>query len=182
LIINLRSEEPKTLNDINRNENRREISRREVLKSLTAAGIAVAASSFIPQNWSSPQIEGGFLPAHAQSTSCLDILLVIGQNCGGEVVCPTGYDARIDFIYLPTRLVPEKVEIVKFDCECITFKTTFVQPQAGVIYLYVGVESTDECPCVFGFKIRFTNGCVIGPFEGLAKKFRLQQGKLIEQQ
>jgi hypothetical protein len=45
------------------------LSRRELLKALTALGGAAAASSLLPENWTQPQVGAGALPAHAQSTA-----------------------------------------------------------------------------------------------------------------
>ncbi|MBN1179249.1 MAG: twin-arginine translocation signal domain-containing protein [Anaerolineae bacterium] len=42
------------------------ISRRNLLKALAAAGGAVAASTLLPEAWSSPLVQTGVLPAHAQ--------------------------------------------------------------------------------------------------------------------
>ena len=42
------------------------ISRRQLLKALAAASGAIAASSLLPEKWSSPALEVGVLPAHAQ--------------------------------------------------------------------------------------------------------------------
>jgi hypothetical protein len=44
------------------------LSRRELLKALTALGSAAAASSLLPDRWSKPEIGAGVLPVHAQST------------------------------------------------------------------------------------------------------------------
>ena len=45
------------------------ISRRKVLKALTALGGAVAATNLMPGKWTSPIIDLGVLPAHAQTNS-----------------------------------------------------------------------------------------------------------------
>jgi hypothetical protein len=42
------------------------ISRRQLLKALTATGGAIAASSLLPKKWSGPAMDVGVLPAHAQ--------------------------------------------------------------------------------------------------------------------
>lgn len=44
------------------------LSRREALKALVATGGALAAAAFVPGKWAKPVIEGGVVPAHAQST------------------------------------------------------------------------------------------------------------------
>ncbi len=49
-------------------ETRENISRRELVKALTALGGATAASSLLPQKWAKPEVGAGVLPAHAQST------------------------------------------------------------------------------------------------------------------
>ena len=45
-----------------------QISRRRLLKALTAAG-GVIAASFLPGKWAKPVVEVGVLPAHAQVTA-----------------------------------------------------------------------------------------------------------------
>ncbi|MBN1180046.1 MAG: twin-arginine translocation signal domain-containing protein [Anaerolineae bacterium] len=42
------------------------LSRRELLKALAATGGAVAAATLLPEQWSSPAVQVGVLPAHAQ--------------------------------------------------------------------------------------------------------------------
>jgi hypothetical protein len=54
---------------MDQNPSKRALSRRELLKVLTAAGGAVAASSLLPKKWSKPQVGLGALPAHAQATT-----------------------------------------------------------------------------------------------------------------
>jgi hypothetical protein len=49
-------------------QKKQSISRRELLKVMTALGGSVAASSIIPARWVKPALESGVLPAHAQST------------------------------------------------------------------------------------------------------------------
>jgi hypothetical protein len=44
------------------------LSRRDALKALVATGGALAAAAFVPGKWTKPVIEGGVVPAHAQST------------------------------------------------------------------------------------------------------------------
>lgn len=46
-----------------------ELSRRKILKALTALGGAVAATGFMPAKWSSPLVDLGVMPAHAQTTT-----------------------------------------------------------------------------------------------------------------
>lgn len=55
------------------------LSRRELLKTLTALGGAAAASSLLPERWAQPQVGAGALPAHAQSTfdPVIDTLLFV---------------------------------------------------------------------------------------------------------
>ena len=50
------------------NEETQALSRRELLKVLTAAGSAIGAAAFLPAKWSKPLVEAGVLPAHAQGT------------------------------------------------------------------------------------------------------------------
>jgi hypothetical protein len=49
-------------------ENDSTISRRELLKILSAGGGALAASAFLPAKWVKPLIKVGVLPAHAQAS------------------------------------------------------------------------------------------------------------------
>ena len=44
------------------------ISRREAIKALLATGGALAASTFIPGKWTTPVVQTGYVPAHAQGT------------------------------------------------------------------------------------------------------------------
>ena len=47
---------------------KRTLSRRDLLKALTALGGAAAASSIVPSQWAKPEVGVGVLPAHAQGT------------------------------------------------------------------------------------------------------------------
>ena len=49
------------------------LSRRELLKALAAAGGALGAAAFLPGKWTKPLVEAGVLPAHAQGTEMLEI-------------------------------------------------------------------------------------------------------------
>jgi len=44
------------------------LSRREALEILAALACSLAASAFLPDHWSAPLVEVGFLPVHAQSS------------------------------------------------------------------------------------------------------------------
>jgi hypothetical protein len=57
------------------------LSRRELLKALTASGGALVASAFLPDEWTSPVVQSGVLPAHAQSTLCPDIFIKDIHSC-----------------------------------------------------------------------------------------------------
>ena len=50
------------------NQDMQTLSRRELLKALAAGGGALAAAAFLPEKWSSPLVNAGVLPAHAQGT------------------------------------------------------------------------------------------------------------------
>lgn len=63
-------------------------SRRWLLKALTAGGVA-AAASFVPKKWSTPVVEGGVLPAHAQLSPMLLLLDCFG---GGTITIQPGQD------------------------------------------------------------------------------------------
>jgi hypothetical protein len=45
---------------------KKSLSRRELLKAMTALGGAAVASSFLPEKWVKPEVGSGVLPAHAQ--------------------------------------------------------------------------------------------------------------------
>ncbi len=44
------------------------LSRREALKTIIAAGGALAAAASLPGQWTKPQVEAGVIPAHAQAS------------------------------------------------------------------------------------------------------------------
>jgi hypothetical protein len=48
--------------------NQKALSRRDLLKILTASGGALAASQLVPNEWTTPLVESGVLPAHAQGS------------------------------------------------------------------------------------------------------------------
>jgi hypothetical protein len=161
-------------------ESRIEISRREVLMTLAATGVALTASSILPSTWSKPVVEGGVLSAHAQSSQCFDSLEVKGSACSEDVECPEGYDFRLDYIFTPKSLIPENIDIVKMDCECADLQITYTNPQPGVLSIYLSIKLIDGfCICTFGFRIQFTNGCVFNPSSQHMKKYRFEKGKLM---
>jgi hypothetical protein len=49
-------------------DEKRKLSRRQLLKAITAAGGAIAAATMLPGKWTQPVVEVGVLPAHAQVT------------------------------------------------------------------------------------------------------------------
>lgn len=51
-----------------KNTDRVRISRRKLLKALTATGGAFAASTLLPSKWTSPAVSSGVLPVHAQGS------------------------------------------------------------------------------------------------------------------
>jgi hypothetical protein len=53
--------------------NQQALSRRELLKIMSATGGALAASAFVPDTWLSPMVEIGVLPVHAQATAGITI-------------------------------------------------------------------------------------------------------------
>jgi len=55
--------------------NKTSLSRRELLKTITASGGALLASALLPDEWTSPVVQSGVLPAHAQSTLCPTIYI-----------------------------------------------------------------------------------------------------------
>lgn len=89
------------------------LSRRELLKALTALGGAVAASMLLPDKWAKPQVGSGVLPAHAQSTypcvppyEIVDCVLGTGtSNEGVHVITEV-------FIYPPCSGIELQVMVV----------------------------------------------------------------------
>lgn len=69
-----------------------ELSRRELLKVLSAAGLSTAAATLLPGRWLEPEILSGVLPAHAQS-SAIDLL----NLRDGPVWCFEGQPRRFDY-------------------------------------------------------------------------------------
>ncbi len=49
-------------------QNPEQLSRRELLKKLGAAGAVLGARAIVPTKWSKPGIETGNLPPHAQQS------------------------------------------------------------------------------------------------------------------
>ncbi len=80
------------------------ISRRQLLKALAATGGAVAASSLLPDEWSSPVVDVGTLPAHAQISATPTPLPAIITDCGmsnaagGTEIYPTSTVERYAII------------------------------------------------------------------------------------
>ncbi len=70
------------------------LNRRELLKIITASGVALAATSFLPGKWFKPVIEAGVLPAHAQATPTLRIVSVSRLDKVKTLVSP---DCNISF-------------------------------------------------------------------------------------
>jgi hypothetical protein len=65
------------------------LSRRELLKTLTAGGGALVASALLPDEWTSPVVQSGVLPAHAQSTFCPTIFIkdILSCEIGDGIEC-----------------------------------------------------------------------------------------------
>lgn len=59
---------PSTERLTNQDQAAANVSRRQLLKALLAAGGALTAASLLPGEWSRPVVEIGVLPAHAQIT------------------------------------------------------------------------------------------------------------------
>lgn len=83
------------------------LSRRELLKALTAAGGAVAASSLLPAKWARPEVGAGALPVHAQSTGMFDCSIEepLVENIASNYVFSTNpilpsFPVRIDIIVM----------------------------------------------------------------------------------
>ena len=47
----------------------KKINRRDVLKHIVQSGSALAAAGLLPEKWSKPAVEGGYLPVHAGISS-----------------------------------------------------------------------------------------------------------------
>ena len=59
-----------------KNQTEQGISRRQLLKAIAATSGIVAASALLPEKWSSPELEVGVLPAHAQISEILPVTIV----------------------------------------------------------------------------------------------------------
>ncbi len=57
------------------------ISRRQLLKTLIAAGGAISASTLLPGEWAEPVVEIGVLPAHAQASPTPSITPSLPNPC-----------------------------------------------------------------------------------------------------
>lgn len=63
------------------------MGRRRAIKSITAGTMALAAYNILPSKWGTPIIEQIFLPAHAATSACQDVI------CAGDaavIVSTTG--------------------------------------------------------------------------------------------
>jgi hypothetical protein len=62
----------------------KQISRRELLKVLTAAAGGITATAFLPSGWIKPVVKSGVLPVHAQtsaaSVACTQLSLFAAQG------------------------------------------------------------------------------------------------------
>ncbi len=74
------------------------ISRRELLKVLTATGGGLLAAAFIPGKWLKPVIEAGVLPAHAQTSLCETGAPGVLQLSNLNIFCE-GYDDKMGKYY-----------------------------------------------------------------------------------
>ena len=89
-------DEPKTTSE------ETNLSRRELLKALAAAGGALGAAAFLPGKWTKPLVEAGVLPAHAQGTQILEIdrlrVLVLANSIGHSQTSVPMYVADFQFL------------------------------------------------------------------------------------
>ena len=61
------------------------LSRREAIKLLGAtAGASLLAN--IPSKWSKPELSGGSLPAHAQTSGCYDLVIRYEKDNGAALI------------------------------------------------------------------------------------------------
>lgn len=78
------------------------IARRRLLKILGATSGVVLTSSIVPEKWTSPIVEVGYLPAHAQITGVVQVSSLrrefLGTPCVVDDDAP-GNEYRISFNY-----------------------------------------------------------------------------------
>jgi hypothetical protein len=86
----------------------KQLSRRQALKTILAAGGGVTAASFIPSQWLKPVVRSGVLPVHAQASasnnSCGSMIeTVFWLNSStimiSAIILQTIYDAYDDDLY-----------------------------------------------------------------------------------
>lgn len=65
------------------------LTRRELLKALTAAGGAMTLGAFLPDRWTKPVVGVGVLPAHAQGTCPYELEIL------SAFVAPTTWGAQV---------------------------------------------------------------------------------------
>jgi hypothetical protein len=82
-------------------ESKPQLSRRDALKALVAAGGALTAAAFLPGKWAKPLVEAGVLPAHAQS-SCPTVTTDYNYGfCDNNHPCTSGGLAWITLTWSP---------------------------------------------------------------------------------
>jgi hypothetical protein len=138
-----------------------EVSRRDALKALAAASGALVASGMLPKSWTSPVVETGIVPAHAQSTACFEQVDLVVDQCL-DSTCPPGAAFGIHVYYSPGNLLPSKVENTIIDCQCFNINTTLKFIGPGHIVLWYTLEETNgSCVCEFQSTLHFRGGCLI---------------------
>ena len=67
------------------NTSNKKITRRDAIKFLgAAAGASMLAN--LPAKWSKPQLKGGSLPAHAQTSNCVTLTLELRSATGSPII------------------------------------------------------------------------------------------------
>jgi len=139
------------------------VSRRELLKIMSATGGVLAASAFIPNTWLSPMVEIGVLPAHAQATAEITIsnlqytlhppgvpnaskdsgVVAIGDTFGGE------HYGTVSF-FDPTGLLAQAI------CQII------MQFQTGSLLSYIILSLVYQTATTGTITWRFITDCAPG--------------------
>jgi hypothetical protein len=65
---------------------KQDITRRDLLKVLAAAGGGITAAAFLPEKWVKPVVNSGVLPVHAQASGATGTITGTVYQCGGGTV------------------------------------------------------------------------------------------------
>ena len=108
------------------NKNNKNINRRDAIKLLGAAAGASALAN-LPAKWSKPELAGGALPAHAQTSGCpagSSTLLVEVLAFSSGIIVGSGFSCgAIPNIFVDSVDFPKAGTSTFLDCnsECIYF-------------------------------------------------------------